>query len=142
MHRQLGGEVAVVEAEPAPRDPDATCTEPIAEVCDRPGAERDVDSRVELEDPLALRLRVAAPDGDHTVGILALARGRLAEVRGELRVRLLPDRAGVEDDDVGLGGGGRLPEAELLEHALDALRVVRIHLAAERGDEIAPRHGT
>ena len=102
VHRQLRGEVAVVEAEPPARDPVAARAEPLAEMRDRPRPERDVDRRVELEDALALSLRVAAADGDHAVGVLALARGRLAEVRGELRVGLLADRAGVEDDDVGL----------------------------------------
>ena len=72
--RQRGGEGAVVEAEAAARDADAAGAEPVAEVGDRAGPERDVDARVELEDALALRLGVAAADGDHAVGILALAR--------------------------------------------------------------------
>ena len=137
---QRRGEGAVVEAEAAARDADAAGAEPVAEVRDRAGAERDVDVGVELEDPLALRLGVAAADGDHAVGVLALARRRVAEVRGELRVGLLADRAGVEDDDVGLVGGRRLAEPELLEHALDPLGVVGVHLAAERGDVVAA-HG-
>ena len=139
VHRQLGRERALVEAEAAARDADAAGAEPLAEVRDRARAERDVDGRVELEDALALRLGVAAADGDHAVRVLALARGRLAEVRGELRVRLLADRARVEDDDVGVVGGRRLAEPELLEHALDALAVVRVHLAAERRD-VVPAH--
>ena len=131
---------ALVEPEAPARDAVAARAEPLAEVRDRARAERDVDLRVELEDPLALRLGVAAADGDHAVRVAPLARGRLAEVRGELRVRLLADRAGVEDDDVGLVGARRLAEAELLEHALDPLRVVRVHLAAERRDVIAFVH--
>src|SRR5690242_14943676 len=103
---------------------------------DRPGPEGDVDAGIELEDALSLRLRVAAADRDHAVRILALASERVAEVRGELRVGLLADRAGVEDDDVRLVGGRRLAEAELLEQALDPLRVVSVHLAAERGDVV------
>src|SRR5207249_3881462 len=62
------------------------------------------------------------------------------EMSGETGVRLLADRAGVEDDDVRLLLDGRLAEAELLEHALDPLAVVSVHLAAERGDVVAP-HG-
>src|SRR5439155_14057856 len=42
---------------------------------------------------------------------------------------------------VGLLLRGRLAEAELLEHALDPLRVVGVHLAAERGDVIAAHAG-
>ena len=114
------------------RDALTAGAEPVAEVRDRPGTERDVDERIELEDPLALRLGVAAADGDHAGRVDALPRRLGAEVRGELRVGLLADRAGVEDDDVGLLRGRRLPEPELLEHALDALGVVRVHLAPER----------
>ena len=138
--RQRRGERAVVEAEAAAGDADAAGSEPFAEVRDRAGPERDVDVGVELEDPLALRLGVAAADGDHAVGILALARRRVAEVRRELRVRLLADRAGVEDDDVGLVGGRRLAEAELLEQTLDPLGVVSVHLAAERRDVVPAHH--
>ena len=35
----------------------------------------------------------------------------------------------------------RLAEAERLEHALDALGVVAVHLAAEGGDVVAPHPG-
>src|SRR5439155_1354702 len=108
VHRQLRGERAVVEAEAAARDADPAGAEPLPEMRDRARPERDVDLRVEREDPLALRLRVAPADGDHAVRVLALARDRVAEVGGELRVRLLADRARVEDDDVGLVGGRRL----------------------------------
>ena len=69
-------------------------------------------------------------------GCCALARRRVAEIRGELRVRLLADRARVEDDHVGLVLARRLAEPELLEHALDALRVVGVHLAAEGRDGV------
>src|SRR5581483_7948647 len=100
MVRQRRREGALVEAEAPARDADPAGAEPVAEVGDRSGAEGDVHARVELEDALALRLRVAAADGDHALGVPALARERLAEVRGELRVRLLPDRARVEDDHV------------------------------------------
>ena len=38
-------------------------------------------------------------------------------------------------------GDGASPSPELLEHALDALGVVRVHLAAERGDVVAAHEG-
>ena len=107
---------------------------------DRPGTERDVDGRVELEDPVPLRLRVAAADRDHAVRMLALARSCLAQVCRQLRVGLLADRAGVEDDDIRLGRGRRLPQPQFLEHALDALAVVSIHLTAE-GRDVVAAHG-
>jgi hypothetical protein len=61
-------------------------------------------------------------------------------VRREPRVRLLADRARVEDEDVGVVRLDGLAQAELLEHALDPLRVVGVHLAAERGDVVAAVH--
>ncbi len=100
VHRQVTGEV-LVRAEAAARSL-ASGAEPLAEVRDRARAERDVDLRIELEDPVALRLGVAATDGDDELRILALPRPRVAEIGGELGVRLLADRAGVEDEDVGV----------------------------------------
>ena len=76
--------------------------DPLAEMRNRAGPERDVDLRIELEDPLPLRLGVAAADGDDELGVLALARAGVAEVGRELRVGLLANRAGVEDEHVGL----------------------------------------
>src|SRR5579883_781852 len=135
--RQRGRERAVLEPEAPARDARASRPEPVAEVRDRAGPEGDVDAREELEDALALRLRVAAADRDHPLGVLALAREGSAEVGGEPRVGLLADRARVEDDDVRLLGPRRLAEPELLEQALDPLRVVGVHLAAEGRDPVA-----
>src|SRR5207244_10392675 len=137
VHRQLRRKRAVVETEAPARDAVTAGAEPLAEMRDRARAERHVDGRVELEDALALRFRVTPSDGDHAIRMLALARGRLAQVRRELRIGLLADRARVEDDDVRLAGGRRLPQTELLEHPLDPLAVVSVHLAAERGDVVA-----
>ena len=58
---------------------------------------------------LSLCLGVAAADGDDEVGPLALHRTGIPEVRGEPRVRLLANRARVEDDDVGLVGAVASP---------------------------------
>src|SRR5205085_10528079 len=140
VHRQCAPDGPLFPFPPsAALETEAPRAEPLAEMGDRSWAERDVDLRVEREDALALRLGVAAPNGDDRVGMLALARAGVAEIRSELRVRLLPDGAGVDDDDVGVLGCRRLTEAELLEHALDALRIVSVHLAAERG-HVVPAH--
>ncbi len=139
VRRQLGGEGAVVEPEAAAGDTDAAGAEPVGEVRDRARAERDVDGGKALEDLLALRLGVAAADRDHAVRVLALPRRCRSEIRRELRVGLLANRAGVEDDDVGLVCGRCLAESEVLEHPLDALAVVSVHLAAERRD-VVPAH--
>src|SRR5207248_2761320 len=77
---------------------------------------------------------------DHLRGVVLLQRRGLRQVRGELRVRLLADGAGVENQDVRVLLRGRLAEPELLEHALDPLAVVSVHLAAERRD-VVPPHG-
>src|SRR4029078_6635405 len=106
----------------------------------RPGPEGDVDVGIELEEPFALCLRIATTDGDQLVRASALDRRRLGEMRGELLVGFLPDRAGVEDEDVRLFLRRSLPQSELLEHALDPLSVVSVHLAAERRD-VVPPHG-
>jgi hypothetical protein len=107
---------------------------------DRARTERDIDERVALEDALPLGFRVAPADRDDHVGPPALPGGGVPEVGRELRVRLLADRARVEDDDVRVLWRRRLAEAERFEHALDALRVVSVHLAAEGGD-VVTAHG-
>ena len=72
-------------------------------------------------------------------GSSRLSALRVAEVRPELVVGLLADRAGVEQDEIRLAAVRRLAVAERLEHALHALRVVLVHLAAERRD-VVPLH--
>ena len=121
---------------PAP-DALAARADPVGEVRDRAGPEGDVDVRVQLEEPLPLRLGVAAADGDHLLGLARLEGRGLREVRGEALVGLLADRARVEDEDVRLVLRHRLAEPERLEHALDPLRVVGVHLAPESRDVIA-----
>ena len=101
------------------------------------GAERDVDEREASEHLLLDGLRPAPADADDDVGPLALEPLRLAEVGDEPVVGLLADRAGVEEDEIGVSARRRLGVAERLEHALHALGVVLVHLAAERRDVVA-----
>ena len=126
----VGAEAAALDALPSHADP-------LAEVRDRAGSEGNVDLWVEVEDPLLLGLGEAAADCDDEIGILPLAGTGVAQIRRQLGVRLLADRAGVEDDDVGVFLGGRLTETERLEHPLDALGVVAVHLTAEGGQVVA-----
>src|SRR6476469_4528332 len=138
MERQPAREGALLgDPERAPCDPLPARAEPLAQVRDRAGPEGHVDVRIEREQPLSLRLGVAAADRDHLVGLALLDRPCLGEVRGKALVGLLPDRAGVEDEHVGLGLVARLAEPQLLEHALDPLGVVGVHLAAESRDVVA-----
>ena len=138
--REIGGEV-LVGPEATAVDGVAAVRDPVAQMRNRSWAERDVDERIQLEDPLALRFGVAAADGDDDVRLLALPRAGVSEVGRKPRVRLLADRARVEHEDVRLVGVRRLAEPERLEHALDPLRVVSVHLAAERRDVVPPHRG-
>ena len=109
----------------------------LGELVDLARAERDVDEREAREHLVLDRLRPAAADADDTLGSFALEPLGLAEMGDEAAVRLLADRARVEQDQVGLARARRLGVAERLEHALHALGVVLVHLAAERGDVVA-----
>src|SRR6266545_780103 len=140
VHGQLAREAALLEAELPPRDAESGSSEPLAEMRDRTRTEGDIHAGIQLEQTLALSLRIAAADRDHLVGIPVLECGGLRQMRRKLRVRLLPDRAGIEDEDVCLFLRHRLAEAELFEHALDPLAVMSVHLAAERRD-VVPPHG-
>src|SRR2546425_4138134 len=140
VHRQLTREAPVVDAESPACDAEPAGSQPLAEMRDRARPERDVDVRIEIEEPLALRFGVATPDRDHLLRVAPLDRGSLREMRRELLIGLLADRAGIEDENVGLVLRGRLAETELLQHALDPLTVVSVHLAAE-GRDVVPAHG-
>ena len=72
-------------------------------------------------------------------GIARFQRVRLGKMRREALVGLLADRARVEDDHVRLFLSRRLAQPELLEHPLDPLGVVSVHLAAE-GRDVVPAH--
>src|ERR671912_705841 len=78
-------------------------------------AEGDVDEREALEDLVLDRLGPAAPDADHAVGVLGLQALGLAQVADQPVVGRLADRAGVEEDQVGLVALGHLAVAERLE---------------------------
>ena len=80
----------------------------LGQAVDLPGPEGDVDEREALEDLVLDRLRPAAADADQALGVLALEALGLAEVAMKPVVCVLADRAGVEEDQVGLGALGRL----------------------------------
>ena len=63
---------------------------------------------------------------------LALSGCGLPEVRRELRVGLLANRAGVEHDDVRRLLASRLHVPSGLQRAGESLGVVRVHLAPKR----------
>jgi hypothetical protein len=74
-------------------------------------AEREIDEGIALEQLVAHRFGPAAADHDPLCRVATLERGDVHQVLEKPAVRLLADRAGVEDDDVGILGRGRLAEA-------------------------------
>ena len=100
LRRQVPGEV--LELEVALRA-QRVGGEELGQAVDLPGPEGDVDEREALEDLVLDRLRPAAADADDPLGVLGLQPLRLAEVGDEAVVGRLADRAGVEEDQVGLG---------------------------------------
>ena len=79
-----------------------------------------------------MELRHAAHHPDHHVGARALQRPELAELREHLVLGLLADRAGVEEDEVGVVlAVGQLVVVRL-EQTRDTLGVVLVHLTAVR----------
>src|SRR5215210_3293668 len=138
VHREVAGEGPFFEPEAGARHARPAGAEPVPEVVNRSRAERDVDERIQAEETLSLRLGVAPPDGDDLVGVPLLQRARLREMSGEPLIGLLADGARVEDQHVRVLLRLRLAESELFEHALDALGVVRVHLAAEGRHVVAP----
>ena len=114
--------------------------EELGELVDLARTERDVDEREAREDLVLDGLRPAAADADDALRVTRFEALRLMQVRDEAAVGLLADRAGVEEDDVGVLGGRGLDVSERLEHPLHPLGVVLVHLAAERRD-VEALHG-
>src|SRR5205823_15009422 len=104
------------------------------------GAEHHVYMRRPTLDEVTILLCQAAGDGDLHLGAVALEGLDLTEMAVELVVGVIADAARVQDDDVGLlhivGG----LHALAIEQTSDPLRVVRVHLAAERADDVALGH--
>ena len=142
LSRALGRQVAreVLELEVALRS-ERVGVQELGQAVDLPGAERDVDEREPPEDLVLDRLRPAPADADHALGVLALQPLGLAQVCDEAVVSGLADRAGVEEDQVGVAALLGLRVAQRLEHPLHALGIVLVHLAPEGGQvEALARH--
>jgi DNA-binding SARP family transcriptional activator/Tfp pilus assembly protein PilF len=100
------------------------------------GAVDHVHPRRALGDPRAFHLRQAAADRD--LHPLALVRQQMAEVPVQPVGGVLPDRAGIEDDDVGSLAVMRGLVARLVEQPGQTLGVVRIHLAPVGANLVCP----
>ena len=89
-----------------------------------------------MQHRVAVLLRQASTDGDLHVGVGLLARNEVADVSVQLVVGVLPHRAGVEHDDVGVDSVGGPLISGRVEQAGEPLGVVDVHLAAVRADLI------
>ena len=135
--RQVAGEVLELEVA---LGAERVGVEELGELVDLARAEGDVDEREAPEDLVLDRLRPAAADPDHPLRVFGLQPLRLAQVGDEAVVGRLADRAGVEEDQVGLLAARGLLVAERLEHPLHPLGVVHVHLAPEGGDVVPLAH--
>ena len=97
--------------------------------------DHDIDGPRARHDLGPLGLRDAAGDGNQRVAALSLSlflgKPGAAELRIDLLRRLLPDVAGIENDEIGFGLILGQDIACRLERFGHALGVVGVHLAAE-----------
>src|SRR5881394_1257012 len=114
--------------------------EELGQPLDLPRPKGDIDKGEALEDLLLDRLGPATTHADNPLGVFRLQALGLAKVSDEAVIGRLADRAGVEEDQIGLGTTWRLLIADRLEHPLHPLRVVHIHLTAERGYVVSLSH--
>ncbi len=110
--------------------------QPLPQLGNRARPEGEVHLREMLEQVLALHLGEAAADREQAPWIGVLERFCQPQVRRQPRLGLFANGAGVEDHQVGLLERRRLPQAQFLEHALDPLGIVSVHLTAEGSDEV------
>ena len=104
------------------------------------GAEHDVHPRRPAHDLGPVLLRQAAAHRDLHARLRGLDRPQVAEVAVEPVVGVLPDRAGVEHDDVGGGVRAGPRVARRLEQPGHPLGVVHVHLAPVGADVVAAAH--
>ena len=135
--RQVAGEVLELEVA---LGSERVGVEELRQLVDLPRTEGDVDKGKALEDLVLDRLRPAAAHPDDPLRLFGLQSLRLTQMGDEPTVRRLPDRAGVEEDQVGRITALRLVVAKRREHPPHPLGVMHVHLTAERGYVKALRH--
>ena len=82
------------------------------------------------QDGVAVLLGQTTTDSDLHIRIGLLTRSQVADIAVELVVGVLPNRAGVEHHDVGVGTVRSAPVAGGLQQTRKALRIMDVHLAA------------
>lgn len=104
------------------------------------GSEDNVDVPGALNDRLAVFLGKAAGHRYLQVWVRRFLSLQLAQMTIETVIGVLPDAAGVHDDDICLGDVVNRLHSVGFEHAGDPLGIVLVHLTAERLYVVAPRH--
>src|SRR5262249_20224474 len=103
------------------------------------GPDDEVDVGRPLEDRRALLLRDAAAHAEDEARLARLQAPEAPELREDLLLRLLPDRARVEENDVGFIDAARAPVAVPLERPRHLVGIEDVHLAAPGFDEVPGR---
>ena len=104
--------------------------------------EDEVHIRRARDDGSAFLRGHAAADADHHAFLMLFVALPAAELAEDFFLRLLADRAGVDQDDVGLAFiEGEFQAVRSLEHVGHLGRVVLVHLAAVGLDEKLAAHG-
>jgi len=102
---------------------------------ERAGAGNDVDVRRAARDVATEALGHAAGDAEQHAGIALLVLFQLAQNGKDLVLRMLTHGAGVDEDDIGIGGFVGAYVAATLERGDYQVPVVDVHLAAEALEE-------
>jgi hypothetical protein len=95
------------------------------------GAEYEVEGGEPLEEASPLLLGHTSADPEDQPGVGGLEPPEGPELAVELLLRLVPHRAGVQNDEVCLPHLGGRSEALMVEKIPDLLGVVLVHLAPE-----------
>ena len=99
-------------------------------------AEHEVEMAEAGQQPVAHLLRHAAADAQRAAGPRGAPIAQLAEVAVQLVLGLVADRAGVDDQQVGVGFIARRTQPGVVKEILDLLRVVDVHLAPVGADRV------
>lgn len=94
-------------------------------------AKDDIKLRIYLEQAFALLLRCTAAHADDKPRPLLFHVNNSSYLRYRLVMRVFPDGAGVEEDDIGIGAACRFFIAHALKKPRHLAGIVHVHLAAE-----------
>ncbi len=135
MCRQIRGEIVNRSSflpDLSDRAPLVDVVEQVNDPVNIVSAENDVDPSGSLHDEIAVLLRRATTDNDLHTRVLNFDRTERTEKPVQLVVRILPNRACVEHNNVGILEPFSLDHAIGGEQSADPFRIVLVHLTAKR----------